>query len=173
MIVFCVTISGCCNVSRKPRPQVAYCWRNIDYRMFHFGQNPTESHCAHFFSHPFLSQSLRLHTSIHHLPFLSALSFMHLLSKPWALRTFPPNHDPPSSRRILFSRCLRFAVVNAETGENRETYHRWKEVWRRCGTHDWTLWALTPVTGAPRFLLLNYRTQIEVNTLWDNWRDRY
>lgn len=137
----------------QPRPQVAHCWRNIDYLNVSLWTKSLGVAQRALFLSPFLSPTLSVST--HPLSILRVLlqacSDLHLLLaqtfalslKDFFLFLYDQAffiHPDGLYRTSMF---LGYAVVAAEAGEDRETYHRWKEVWRRCGTDDWTLWALT------------------------------
>lgn len=68
----------------KPRPQVAYCWRNIDYLNISLWMKIMESHSAHFSSHSFLSLPLPIHSPSCVSSCKHAGISIHLVPKPRA-----------------------------------------------------------------------------------------
>lgn len=173
-ILWCKTICFVYNIKLlwnhcKPRPQVAYRWRNIDYpNVSLWTQSLGAAQCALFLSlfspslyksvSPYRLSSCKLWSSSTSWPNRELRGLFFLLFYDQTCSIPPGVHSPDFIDLRLFFKSV--------FGLCRRGWWSWREsrkpttgerggLWR-CGIDDWTLWAVTQRTGAPRFLFMKY-----------------
>lgn len=173
----------------KPRPQVAYCWRNIDYvNVSLWIESPGVAQCA--LSLSLFSSTVSLALPIHSpccVFLLQACCDLHLLrAQTDSFKDFFfPFYDRPSfilpgvhstgfiGPSLFFQAgLLGYAAGSGAVGEHRANLPQVKGGFTTL-RYRWLntlsiILTQSSGTSAPRFLSMKYRTGIEVNTLWDN-----